>query len=124
VPLWRFALRAAADGQSIQQPQQRMQLLISELAQQALMQGMDLLVHAIHQFQAGRADARQDFPPVLLPTMARDQPAPLQPLHQARDVGVAMDHASCNLAARQACRLGSAQNPQSVVLGERKLMRL
>src|SRR5208282_6454102 len=57
---------------------------------------------------------------------ALGEAAILQTIEQARNVGIARDHALTDLAARQALRPGPAQDAQCVVLraGESEVLKL
>src|SRR6185437_4357165 len=63
---------------------------------------------------------RQHDAPVLLIAISPDQLALLQPVEQARDIGVPRDHPLPGLGASQPVRR-SAQDAQNVVLRRRKI---
>jgi hypothetical protein len=66
--------------------------------------------------EARVADARNDDASVRLRPLARDQAAALEPVEQARDVGLLRDHPLADLAAREPGSAGAAQDSQRVVL--------
>jgi hypothetical protein len=69
--------------------------------------------------EAGLGDTGFDHPAVFGITASLNEMPALQPIQQARDVGVTMNHALSNFAASQAIRAGAAQDPQRVILGWR-----
>jgi hypothetical protein len=74
------------------------------------------LVQLLQELQAFGSDARLDYAPVVLLPLARNQSALFHAIEKAGHIRIVRDHAVSDVAASQAFGLGSAQDPQDVVL--------
>ena len=89
-----------------------------------------LAVHRRHRFiergdegPARVGDGRHDHAPVATVAEAADEPPLFQSVQEAGHVGVALDHALRDVSTRRPIGAGTAQDPEHVELGERKIVR-
>src|SRR5438445_2222491 len=77
---------------SFQKLDQRPKLLFAQMPQLLSVEFLDRPVQVPEKFPACLVDARDDHTPVAAFAAAYYQPAALQPVQQASDVGIAVDH--------------------------------
>ncbi len=105
-----------------QQFNQLLQLLLSDVAEHFPAKFFEGPIHFAQELQSGSSDLSVDDAAIVLRARALDEATIFHAIQQARNVGIARDHALANLAARQAFRPGTTQDAQSIVLrsGESK----
>src|SRR5438445_13485892 len=92
-----------------QQLDQRFQSLIAQVSQDFPVELLDWPVQPFQQFESRWRDARYDHSPVLFLPSTLHQTATLEPVDQASDVRVAINHSFGDLAARVSSTFGAAQ---------------
>src|SRR5262249_13633987 len=74
------------------------------------------LVQTTQKIESLRGDARLDNAAIVGLAFSSDKAPFFHPVEQARHVRIMRNHAIADVAARQAVRLSTAQDPQDVIL--------
>src|ERR1700704_5339633 len=128
---WKFllgalgvsAVKSLSFPHQFQQLNQLLQFVLSDVAEHFPAKLFEGPIHFAEKLQPGRSDLSVDDAAIELGTRALDEAAIFQTIEQARNVGIARDHAPANLAAWQALLPRPAQNAQGVVLRSGKAKR-
>ena len=88
------------------------------------MEFVDPVLHLVEQVEPGLCNSSQDVTAIFAAPLPRNELPVFQPVQQPRDVRNLSNQTLCDLTTAEARRLGSAQNPQYVVLRRRNAVRL
>ena len=93
-----------------------MAFLFSQFVHARLGNRVQLGLDRLKKLQSLGRDAGDGLPLVIPATRASYQAPRLQAVHEARDIGGALDHSAGDLAARMAFGMHASQDSQHVVL--------
>lgn len=100
------------------------QARFGQVAQLTVVDRINQVVELCQELQAGIGNSRAHHTPVLRVSGAGDQPSPIQPIQQPRDVRVVLDQLVGDFAARGPLGAGTAQDSKDVELRQRQIVRL
>ena len=84
---------------------------------------LHMFIEPREQFISLGRESSRHRPAILAFPAARDEPALFQPVEESSNVGVPGDHSVTDFATRKTVR-SAAQNPQHIVLVQRKVFLL
>lgn len=123
VPLGLSNFRELVLPCQLQQSNQLRQLLIGETGKLLPVQLLHGFVQRREQRQSGGRNANGDYPPVAALAAAGREFAFFQAVEEARNVGVAGDHAVADLGTGQPCGFSATQDAEYVILRRRDAVR-